>query len=80
MTGIRYTAWTAIEADDVGTALANDFKPDRALGHEKPYPATITLDRPQRSATGVVIFTRATVHYRDKTPDGSASDTWSLNP
>jgi hypothetical protein len=79
ITVVSYASWSDGIATGSGTVLANDFKPDRATGHNHAYPATISLDKTVRTQLGL-IFTRATVRYPHTNPYGHAFETWTFGP
>jgi len=79
LTKVSYTAWSESIARGSATAIANDFTPDRATGKDHAYAVAFTLDKPIRTADGL-LFSRASVRYLGANPYGNATDTFPLAP
>lgn len=74
---VVWTSWTASAASGSGRLWQKDCVPDCASGGISHYAAVITLDRPVRTAKGL-LFSRLIAKYTAVGPGGHASDQFRL--
>jgi hypothetical protein len=79
LTNVRYSDWGELSAHGDATAIANDFTPDRATGKDHSYAVSFSLDKPLRTADGL-LFSRVTVRYQGLNPYGKAVEAFPLAP
>ncbi|MCW2668953.1 MAG: hypothetical protein JWO27_850 [Frankiales bacterium] len=74
---MRYDSWSRVAAYGHGVVIANDFKPDRARGHDRSYRVDFRLSHVREFADGPH-FTTLRVTYLSGSPHGSPVETFPV--
>lgn len=69
---LTWSSWGGSEATAHGVVAANDFPPDRSLGHDQYFPATFTLGD-LKKINGARRYLTLTVTYLGKRPYGGTA-------
>lgn len=77
LTEMRYDSWSRVAAYGHALAIANDFTPDRARGHDHSYPVAFRFSHVREFADGPR-FTTLRVSYLSGSPRGVPVETYPV--